>query len=562
MKIFKSFAIVTLGLFGVTYFISCKKVDIVQSTTTDVNMYEYLKENPAQYSLFTKIVEKSGYSGFLNAYGSYTMFAPTDDGVKAYLTEVNKASVDALTQSEAQAIVKFHLLEDTLTTATFKDGKLPTTTMYGQFLITSVSNVAGKSSFIVNRQAIVQDGNIHTGNGYIHSIDRVLRPATKTLAQLIADDPNYSIFKDALVATGYWDTLNTINPDTSKRWMTVLAETNKALADSGITSYSQLAARYSKTGNPKNADDSLHIYIAYHIMTGPKYLADIVTAFSHTTLQPAEVLSSKLDGEKVLINDIDFNGVHEQGVELNRTTSDVSATNGVLHTALGHFRPKVREAMPVYWDVADFPEIRKLPAYFRKASYNFAYGSIKDMNWDRTTNTMNYVWAGTANNSFPVAFGDYLDIPMGTTTRHNWIDFTTPLLVKGKYKVWICYRARKGSGTLGVPGGSNMPVQVNFDGVPTSRIFAFTDQRPNLSDGEMEALGWKRYTVNTQQFMSGKYVGTVDVPTTDRHVIRFVALPASGTGNPTNHLDMIHFIPVNANQILPRFDQLGNMVYQ
>ena len=107
-----------------------------------------------------------------------------------------------------------------------------------------------------------------------------------------------------------------------------------------------------------------------------------------------------------------------------------------------------------------------------------------------------------------------------------------------------------------------MPVQVFFNGAPTSRIFAFTEQRPNLSDGEMEALGWKRYTVNTQQFMSGKYVGTIDVPTTDRHVIRFVAMPASGTGNPTNHLDMIHFIPVNMNQVLPRFDQNGNMVYQ
>ena len=52
------------------------------------------------------------------------MFVPTDDAVKIYLTEVNK-TLTGLTEAEAQNIVKIHLLEDTLTTASFKDGKLP-----------------------------------------------------------------------------------------------------------------------------------------------------------------------------------------------------------------------------------------------------------------------------------------------------------------------------------------------------------------------------------------------------------------------------------------------------
>jgi uncharacterized surface protein with fasciclin (FAS1) repeats len=550
------------GIAMVCYYSSCKKVDIVKSTTTDVNIYEYFKENPDSFSLWLKIVDKSGYAGFLNAYGSYTMFAPTNSGVQKYLT-ANSKTIDGLTETESKDIVKFHLMEDTLTTASFKDGKLPLVTMYGQYLVTGIGfKPDGGSAFNINRQALVTHGNIRTGNGFIHGIDNVLIPASKTVAQLIADDPAYSIFKQALVATGYWDTLNTINTtDPSKRWMTVLAETDQALADSGFTSFNALKAKYSKTGNPMNANDSLHIYVAYHIIPDAKYLADIVSTGSHYTLQPLEVLLSKLDGETILINDLNFNGVHEQGIQIDRAKSDNSATNGVLHSAKAHFAPKVRQPFAVYWDVADFPEIRKLPAYFRKQSYNFAYGTVQDIQWDKTTNTLGYVWAGTTNNSFPVAYGDYLDIPMGNTSRHQWLDFKTPLLVKGKYKVWICYRARKGSGTLGQPGGSYMPVQVNFDGVPTSRTFAFTDQRPNLTDGEMEALGWKRYTVNTQQFMSGKYVGTIDVPTTDRHMIRLLALPPAGTGNPTNHLDMIHIIPVNMNQYLPRFDQLGNPVY-
>jgi uncharacterized surface protein with fasciclin (FAS1) repeats len=549
-----------VGLLIIFYTGSCKKIKYVESTTTDLNIYGYLKANPSKYSSITAIVDKSGYGGFLNAYGSYTMFVPTDSAVALYLTEVNK-TLTALTEKEAQDIVKFHLLEDTLTTASFKDGKLPTITMYGQYLVTGVENKSGASTFLINRQGTVTQGNIKTGNGLIHQIDHVLKPAAKTVAELISADARFSIFKQALQATGYYDTINTINSTTPslRRWFTVFAETNQALADSGITSFAALKTKYSNTGNPLNPLDSLNIYVKYHIIPDTKYLADIVSASSHTTLAPLEVLASKLDDVKVLLNDLDFNGVHEKGVEIERLTSDLSATTGVLHTALAHFAPKVRQPSPVYWDVADFPEVRKLPAVFRRGNFSFAYGAIKDITWDRTTNTMDYAY--TTSSSINVYYGDYLSVPMGNTTRHNWIEFTTPIIIKGRYKVWICYRAAKGSGTVGLPGGSNMPVQPSFDGVDLSRQFNFCEQRPNLSDGELEALGWKKYSPSATQFMTGKFLGIIDVPTTDRHKFRLRSLPAAGTGNPSDYLDMVHFIPINQNQYLPRFNTDGTLQY-
>ena len=554
-------------------FNGCQKIKIETLTTSDLNIYPYLRSNPTDFSEWAKIVDKSGYAGFLTAYGSYTMFAPTNAAVTLYLKDVNKTSVDAFTEAEAKDIVKFHLLQDTITTNSFKDGKLPTVTMYGQYLVAGVTNTAGISSITINRQAILTQGNIKTGNGYIHALDHVLKPAVKSSAQLISDNPNFSIFKQALIATGFYDTLNIINTANPKRWFTVLAETNQALADSGITSYNALVAKYSNTGNPKSLTDSLHIYVAYHIIPEAKYLADIASANSHFTLQPLEVLSSLLSGEKVVLNELDINGVHERGVELDRTTSDVSTTTGVLHTALSHFRPKVRVPFPVYWDVADFPEVRKLPAIFRKSgtTLDFTYGTLKDITWDNPVNTLTYSGDGPTNTTFPTFYGDHLTVPMGTTSRHHWLEFRTPLLAKGKYNIWICYRAGKGSGTLtsSTPtGGSNCPVQVSFDGVPTSRQFNFCIQRPLGSDGELLALGWKKYsdssrTLNSTayQFMSGKFVGSVDVTTTDRHIVRFDVQPAAGTGNPSNFLDMIHIIPVDWNsQFLPRMGTNGSLV--
>src|SRR6476469_7151212 len=90
--------VIAVSMICLAYAIGCHKVKIVTATTSDLNIYPYLQNNPSQFSEWAKIVDKSGYAGFLTAYGSYTMFAPTNDAVRLYLTDVNKPSVDAFTE--------------------------------------------------------------------------------------------------------------------------------------------------------------------------------------------------------------------------------------------------------------------------------------------------------------------------------------------------------------------------------------------------------------------------------------------------------------------------------
>ena len=213
---------------------ACKKPDLVINTTEDVNIVGYLEKYPDSFSLFKQILDRTGNSSFLNAYGAYTCFAPSNSGVKTYLQRIGAATVDAADLNTLKDMVKLHLLEDTVYTGSFTDGKLPVITMYGQFLVTAVKNDGGVSSYIVNRQASVTKSNIRVGNGVIHVIDNVLLPATKTIAKQLEEKPEFSIFVQALQATGYFTLLNTVNPDTSLRWYTVFAESNQALADSGI----------------------------------------------------------------------------------------------------------------------------------------------------------------------------------------------------------------------------------------------------------------------------------------------------------------------------------------
>jgi uncharacterized surface protein with fasciclin (FAS1) repeats len=541
------------------YGYSCKKVQIVSTTTTDVNIYTYLQEHADSFSQVTTLIDRAGYASFLNAYGTYTFFVPTNSAMRTYLQSIGK-TIDQLQATDAQALLKLHLIQDTLNTNSFTDGKLPIPTMLGQYLITGESNEHGISLYSVNRQANIIQPNIFCANGIIHALDNVLRPATLTVAQMISQDPKYSIFTQALKETGYYDSLNIVkNPDTTRTFLTLLAQPDQTFIDSGFQNYAAFKARFCQTGDPRNPLDSLNLFVAYHILPKALYLADIISSQSHTTLAPLEVVTSSYVSatQTALINDDVFNGVHEQGVVLDRPTSDNTATNGVVHNADALITMRIRIPTPVYWDVADFPEIRRLPLYFRRQNYTFAadptHTNIKTISWDATSNGgVTYTYTSSPSQNY--YFGEYLVIGMGATgNRPAWLQLTTPLIVKGKYNVWICYRTQKQSSS------SNIQLQATFDGQPLTRTFSFTTGMPGgLSEGDAEALGWKAYTVPQSTSWCGRLLGAVDVKTTDVHTLYIQAISGSQS---TNNLNMIHFIPVNQNQVHPRFKNDGTLDY-
>ena len=542
---------------------ACKKPDLVINTTEDVNIVGYLEKYPDSFSLFKQILDKTGNSSFLNAYGAYTCFAPSNSGVKTYLQRLGAASVDAADLNTLKDMVKLHLLGDTVYTGSFTDGKLPVITMYGQFLVTAVKNDGGVSSYIVNRQASISKSNIRVGNGVIHVLDNVLLPATKTIAKQLEEKPEFSIFVQALQATGYYTLLNTVNPDTSLRWLTVFAESNQALADSGINSYNALKTKYSQTGNPLLEHDSLNMYVAYHITRNIKFLGDIISVSVHTTLLPQEVVSVKLINQEVVLNEDVFNGVLEKGITLDRPKSDNAASNGVWHFAKAHFMVKYRKPTALYWDVSAFEEIMKLPANYKRANKDFtrlteADKPIKDHYWGwgplASTNFLQYQYSTTSSVTNFSVNNDVNMLPMGLPNRSVWWEMKTPPIIKGRYKVWMCYSWQKQSAS------SNMLCQVEVNGTLMQRTMNFTEARPIGTDAELEAIGWKRYIENagTGTRQAARQVGVIDFTTTQQQIIRIT--PLSGSQN-NNNLDMIHFIPVDENQILPRFRPDGTMIY-
>lgn len=579
----RNFTIILLGLSSLLVgLLACRKSSIVQNTSQVVNITQYLSNNPDQFSELSKILKLSETASFLDAYGSYTLFAPTNTAIKDYLQTKGKTAVADISAADWKSFIRLHLLEDSIPTSRFTDGKLFDLTMYGQYLTTASEHVDGMTKIRINRQANVIQANISVGNGLIHSVDHVLSPATLTVAQTIEANPEYTIFTQALKESGLYDKLNLLpanNPDEKRKFLTVIPETNATLKAAGINSYAELKAKYSTTGDPKLATDGLQLFLNYHILYDAKYLADIITASAHNTLAPLEVLTSKLSGETVLINDDSFNGVYEPGFSLIRDKSDVTASNGVLHQPSAHFDIKVRAPFRVDFDVCAFPEMVKNTAYYKKNSYPFTgdeaaalteikFSGREDGKDATKTLIYRYGSAGTSTNSYNK---DILVVPLttgGSSNVSEWVEFRTPLLIKGKYKIWVCIYAQAESNTT-----TEVQASIGLDGtteraqLSNSRVLSFIVKRPGINktvngvtvidaDAE-EAVGFKTYMSSTAGAQIGKLVGIADLPQTGRYWLRLKAINGSQS---TNNIDMIHFIPVNDDQQYWKYNVDGSRI--
>lgn len=552
----------TLVFFVALVFQNCSQLEIKQSTDETLNITEYLRDNP-DYSMFLEILDLTNYASYMNTYGTYTMFLPTNEAVKQYLKDVGANSLKEVPLVDLQNIAKLHILEARINTNLFTDGKIATPSMYGQYLITGATNIDGVSSVTVNKTANIVTSNVELGNGVIHVIDKVLRVADKTLAQTIEADANLSLFTEVLKATGWYDKLNqplTYDANKVGSHLTVLAQTNEVFAKAGFNSLDDLKARYSKPtdpskpADPMNPADSLNLFVQYRVLPQLNYLADMATTPVFVTKAPLEVVSTKLLKDVIYLNRDVFNGVLEEGSPILRQISDVTASNGVLHYVDVNFSIKKRLPSPVYFDLCDQPEMAANVANYRKstgASFGFPLGGLANVTWTGSkTYTMDW------NNYSGGVNGDLIrPFRFRTGTGGlNDIEFKTPVIIKGRYKIWVSFRQNsKASNTT----------KVFFNGEQTSRILngrEFANDPSNATTGipdrVYESQGYKRYIfpyVKNDNVLS-RLVGIVEVPTTGRHTIKFVTDVCSGCGGgDADRWDLVEFRPVDMDQIWPKF---------
>ncbi|OOV20245.1 fasciclin domain-containing protein [Flavobacterium sp. LM4] len=545
----------TLVVFLTLAFLNCTSEKINERTDETVNITDFLRQND-DYSMFLEMLEITNYSSFMNTYGTYTLFLPNNNAVKNYLADIGVASVKDVPLLNLQELVKLHILDQEVGTTAFTDGKIATPSQQGQYIITGAANIDGASSVTINKTAKITASNIKVGNGIIHIIDKVLRVADKTLAQTIEADQSLSLFTEALKATGWFEKLNqpltstTVDGKTTlSGHLTVLTETNEVFKAAGINSLADLKAKYSHLNDPLNPEDSLNLFVSYRVLPKLQYLADLAVSPSLETKAPLEVISVKLATGKILLNEETFNGVLEKGIPVNRPSSDITTSNGVVHSVEQNFFIKKRNPAPVYFDLGDQPEFRKLSAIFRKPGNYVALAKslFTEVTWDGV-DALTYVCAAKGSSSYQDRAwkGDVIEIFRFRNGNTQNIAFKTPVIIKGKYKVWVSYRWKS---------QKNPTVRAYFDGVALPRLINFQEQGVNnIDERVLESQGYKSHIEPFTNRFNSRLCGVIDVQTTGRHTITFESLSNPGD---TAWMDVVEFRPINMDQLYPRLQSGG-----
>lgn len=546
----------TLVAFLTLAFLNCTSEKINERTDETVNITDFLKQND-EYSMFLEMLEITNYSSFMNTYGTYTLFLPTNTAVKQYLTDVGAASVKDVPLEDLKELVKLHILDQEVETTSFTDGKIATPSQQGQFLITGAAKIGSSTSTTVNKTARITSSNVPVGNGIIHVIDKVLRVADKTLAQTIEENESLSLFTQALKATGWYDKLNQPLTETTVEGkktlsghLTVLTETNEVFKAAGINSLEDLKTKYSHLHDPLNPADSLNLFVSYRILPKLQYLADLAVTPSLETKAPLEVISVKMSTGTVLLNEETFNGVLEKGIPVNRPTSDVTTSNGVVHAVEQNFFIKKRNPAPVYFDLADQPEFMQLSAIYRKPGnwVTLEKSLFSEVTWDGN-DKLTYVCAAKGSSSYQDRgwHGDIIEINRFRKDYTQNLAFKTPVIIKGKYKVWVAYRYK---------GSKNPIVRVYFDGVALPRLINFQEQgNVTLNERVLESQGYKNHVFPLTNRFNTRLCGVIDVQTTGRHTITFESLSSPGD---TSWMDVVEFRPIDMDQLYPRLKSGGD----
>lgn len=201
----KIYALIALLALAMPVLTSCSDEpdDEYYYSFTGEMLSDYLKSRPDQYSDFTAIVERAGLMDQLSAYGHFTCFAPSNEAVRKYLSDHNRASVADLTDEECDTIARTHLTSDKAY-STYDIGAGVMNMRHRLIAADDTVDVNGNAVVMLNKSAIIAFAtqNDSVENGIVQPIDVLLENSMKMVSELMKDNPSVSLYFYALQKTG------------------------------------------------------------------------------------------------------------------------------------------------------------------------------------------------------------------------------------------------------------------------------------------------------------------------------------------------------------------------
>ena len=287
----------------------------------------------ARFSILVDALTRTGLDATLDAEGTYTVFAPTDDAFTALLGDLQLADLDALegalTTAGLRDVLLYHVLGVTAKASDISTGYYSTASVNAAGNNLSLYAAVG-SDVVLNDVATVKQTNITASNGVAHVIDAVILPLS--VHGLVALNSDYSSLGAALsLADGNLDEV--LAGDAAR--YTVFAPNNAAFTAliDATPNVSDLAELVAALGT-----DGLAQVLLYHVVAGDILSGDLSTGNVNT-------LADNMGTPFTFFVNVNSTGVsiidnNNDSDDANVTGTDVIGTNGALHFLDGVLLPE------------------------------------------------------------------------------------------------------------------------------------------------------------------------------------------------------------------------------
>ena len=345
--------------------------------------------------------------------------------------------------------------------------------------------ILDEETLFINNQAAVQprdSGGVRfteASNAIIYYMDDVIRPLAETMVDKLEEQGEYTIFAAACRESGYDKVVEKVR-DTIRIQgggytiqdyrFTCFAPSDDAMAAANIHSLDDLKAR-CRAELPQAGDSALYQYVKYHFFD-QAYTKEQFCKFN--SVDETLIYDTQLEGQVIICrNDTVDYAVPMLNDKAKFVRSNIEARNGYIHK-MDYYLPVFEpDPVTIKWDFCNSSDIiaivnaygasRSLGNLFTSALTNKEekvdlsdmhrdgdFGPVSSFTYQANTakaSYSNYRAVGftkckylkssdKTNNTYGAYMNNLLNLNLGYA---GWIQFKTPTIIKGKYKVTLHY---------------------------------------------------------------------------------------------------------------------------
>lgn len=466
---------------------------------SEMSMIDILEADPDESMWIEFLKYADYYNALKDASSTATVFCPTNEAVKKFLADRGVENITDLDQHYAREVAQVHIIpnvsinDSTLNDYAESNSYIPTQNLFSTYLSlrygytkTDVDDAertdelfSTDSVFINNQAKMDRFTGVSCANGHIFTMAEVILPLSETILQKLQLDDDYSIFAQAIVDCGYDSVANKVRDTTNvvgggqvvnTYFYTCFAVPNEYYQQAGISDVEGLKSWLvsNSGGRETDGNTALSHYIRYHFMPREYTTTEL---YDFQTSDQTLIFETSYAGQAFITDSIGGRRMINKTIPLLR--SDVEARNGLIDKVGGIMPVYEPDPVTVRWDFLNSADIiaivnaygadkgygdifsSPLASSERRVDltddyYDGNYGTVTSFTYKANSSAArvsNYRKVGFYKEKYANAshrdqgqygayMNNYLCLNLGYA---GWVKFTSPTIIKGKYRIVLHY---------------------------------------------------------------------------------------------------------------------------